>query len=56
MYAEVLFTVAPSYNTAPQTIKPVIRLNRETGTREAAMSVIDCSSRPPGPSRVQLIA
>jgi putative SOS response-associated peptidase YedK len=37
MHAEVPFTVTPSYNIAPQTMQPVIRLDRETGNREAAM-------------------
>src|SRR5271170_6022622 len=37
MHAEVPFEVTPSYNIAPQTMQPVIRLDRETGNREAAM-------------------
>ena len=37
MHAEVPFTVTPSYNIAPQTMQPVIRLDRETGKREASM-------------------
>ena len=28
---------APSYNVAPQSIQPVVRLNRDTGRREAAL-------------------
>jgi len=37
MHAEVPFTVSASYNVAPQTEQPVIRLNKDTGAREAAM-------------------
>src|SRR5271155_570441 len=37
MHAEVPFAVTPSYNIAPQTMQPVIRLDGETGNREAAM-------------------
>jgi len=37
MHAEVPFAVTPSYNIAPQTMQPVIRLDRETGDREATM-------------------
>jgi putative SOS response-associated peptidase YedK len=29
--------LAPSYNVAPQTFQPVIRLSRETGEREMAL-------------------
>jgi putative SOS response-associated peptidase YedK len=29
--------LAPTYNAAPQTFQPVIRLNSETGEREIAM-------------------
>jgi putative SOS response-associated peptidase YedK len=27
----------PSYNVAPQTFQPIIRLNRDTGEREGVM-------------------
>ena len=40
MHAEVPFAGFPSYNIAPQTMQPVIRLDRETGNRQAAMMVI----------------
>ena len=37
MRAEVPFPLVPSYNIAPQSTQPVIRLNEETGEREAVL-------------------
>src|SRR5271170_2269120 len=31
------FEIAPSFNVAPQTFQPVVRLNRDTGEREIVM-------------------
>jgi putative SOS response-associated peptidase YedK len=32
-----VFDIPPSYNIAPTTLQPVIRLDRDTGDREIAM-------------------
>lgn len=37
MRAEVPFPLVPSYNIAPQSTQPVIRLHEETGQREAVL-------------------
>ncbi len=40
---------APTYNAAPQSIQPVIRLNRDSGRREAVLMRWGLVEQPAGP-------